>query len=219
MREICFGSSLAARQKTQDHRLKTGIAIRFIMASLAATPSVAAAEWKPVEKVQTYSIVGTSGPELYQSIGARGPQVGGEVRAIAHTSFALTWSRKYETRGDACVLATAKPKLIITYVLPKPTNVLPPPVKANWDSFITGVGIHERVHGDFIVDMVRQIEAATVGLTVPDDPKCRKIREEMTKRLGALSNEQRQRSRDFDRDELSPGGNVHSLILQLVNGG
>ncbi len=78
---------------------------------------------------------------------------------------------------------------------------------------------HERVHGDYIVEMVKQIEAATVGLTVPADPKCRKIREEMTKRLGALSQEQRQRSRDFDRVEMSPGGNVHTLILQLVNGG
>ncbi|MBW8322842.1 MAG: DUF922 domain-containing protein [Rhizobium sp.] len=179
----------------------------------------AAAEWQPVEKVQTYSVPGVSGAELYASIGARGPKLSIGTRAIAQTSFALTWSRKYETRGDACVLATAKPKLIITYVLPKPANALSSPVKANWESFISGVRDHERVHGDYIVEMVKQIEAATVGLTVPGDPNCRKIREEMTKRLGALSQEQRQRSRDFDRVELSPGGNVHTLILQLVNGG
>jgi predicted secreted Zn-dependent protease len=41
----------------------------------------------------------------------------------------------------------------------------------------------------------------------------------MTKRLGALSNAQRQQSRDFDRAELSDGGQVHQLILDLVNGG
>jgi predicted secreted Zn-dependent protease len=122
-------------------------------------------------------------------------------------------------RAATIVLATAKPKLIITYVLPKPANVLPASVEANWESFISGVRDHERVHGDYIVEMVKQIEAATVGLTVPGDPNCRKIRDEMTKRLGALSQEQRQRSRDFDQVELSPGGNVHTLILQLVNGG
>lgn len=199
--------------------MKAGIALSLILAGLAATSPATAAEWQPVEKVQTYSVPGVSGAELYASIGARGPKLSIGTRAIAQTSFALTWTRKYETRGDDCVLATAKPKLIITYVLPKPANVLPAPVEANWESFISGVRDHERVHGDYIVEMVKQIEAATVGLTVPGDPNCRKIRDEMTKRLGALSQEQRQRSRDFDQVELSPGGNVHTLILQLVNGG
>ncbi|MCY1242224.1 hypothetical protein D9M72_551730 [compost metagenome] len=77
---------------------------------------------------------------------------------------------------------------------------------------------HELVHGDFIKEMVRAIEGATLGLTVPNDPKCRKIRTEMTKRLGALSQAQRQRSRDFDQVELTDGGNIHQLILRLVNG-
>lgn len=199
--------------------MKSAIALSLVMTGLAAISPAAAAEWQPVEKVQTYSVPGVSGAELYASIGARGPKLSIGTRAIAQTSFALTWTRKYETRGDDCVLSTAKPKLIITYVLPKPANALPAPVKANWESFISGVRDHERVHGDYIVEMVKQIEAATVGLTVPADPKCRKIREEMTKRLGALSQEQRQRSRDFDRVELSPGGNVRTLILQLVNGG
>jgi predicted secreted Zn-dependent protease len=75
------------------------------------------------------------------------------------------------------------------------------------------------VHGATIVDMVRKIEAATVGLTVADDPKCSKIRTEMTKRLSALSQAQRQASRDFDRVELGQGGNLQKLILALVNGG
>ncbi len=77
---------------------------------------------------------------------------------------------------------------------------------------------HERVHGDIIKDMVKQIEASTVGMSVSDDPSCRKIKTELTKRLSALSLAQRQRSRDFDRIELRDGGNVHQFILNLVNG-
>lgn len=191
----------------------------FIIAILAAPFSAVASNVQPVEKVETYAVTGASGAELYASIGERGPKLSIGTRAIAQTSFKLTWTRNYETRGNACVLATAKPKLIITYVLPQPKGRLSGPLKANWETFITGVRAHERIHGDYIVEMVRQIEEATVGLTVPDDPKCRKIKDEMTKRLGALSQAQRQRSRDFDRVELSPGGNVHTLILQLVNGG
>lgn len=183
---------------------------------LAAAP--ARAEWQAVEKVDTYAISGRSGPELYASIGERGPKLG-ITRAIAHTTFKLTWSRKYEPRGNACVLAEAKPKLIITYTLPKPSGELPAGVSRNWETFFNGVAAHERVHGDFIKQMVREIEAQSVGLTVEGDPGCKKIRTELTGRLAALSQTQRQKGRDFDRVEMSKGGNIHNLILALVNGG
>ncbi|MBL8584462.1 MAG: DUF922 domain-containing protein [Rhizobiaceae bacterium] len=177
----------------------------------------AAADWKPVEKEETYAIGGRSGIDLYRSIGERGPKLG-PGRAIAHTNFKLTWSRKYETRGSACVLASARPKLLITYTLPKPSGKLPPTVAKEWDVFIAGVRKHERVHGDFIKDMVREIEQATVGLSVDDDPGCTKIKAVMTERLSAISLAQRRRSSDFDRVELGEGGNVHQLVLALVNG-
>lgn len=179
---------------------------------------VARAEWQAVEKVQTYAIAGKSGAELYASIGERGPTVGGRGRAIAHTNFTLTWSRKYEPQGDACTLVSARPKLTITYTLPKPAEQLPAPTRKNWETFLSGVHDHERVHGDIIKDMVKQIEASSVGMSVSGDPNCRKIRTELTKRLSELSLAQRKQSRDFDRIELSNGGNVHQLILKLVNG-
>lgn len=178
---------------------------------------VAHAEWQAVEKVQTYAITGQTGAELYASIGERGPKAG-IGRAIAYTNFKLTWTRKYEPQGDACVLVVARPKLIITYTLPKPAHQLPAAAQKLWETFIAGVHAHERVHGDMIEDMVRAIEAMSVGLSVSNDPGCRKIRTELTTRLGELSRAQRQKSREFDQLELSEGGNVHRLILQLVNG-
>ena len=188
------------------------------LAALLALPPAAHADWKRVEKVETYAISGQSGSELYRSIGDNGPKVG-IARAIAHTNFKLTWTRDYQARGGACMLVTARPKLIITYTLPSPTAPLPPAVQRNWEVFIAGVSAHEKVHGATIIDMVRKIEAATVGLSVADDPKCSKIRAEMTRRLSDLSLAQRQASRDFDRVELGQGGNLQKLILALVNGG
>ncbi len=193
--------------------------ICLLLALLLHAPAAARAEWQAVERVKTYTVTGRTGPELYASIGERGPQVGGLGRAIAHTSFELTWRRKYEERDGACVLASALPKLIITYTLPKPAGPLPADTETHWQAFITGVKKHELVHGDFIKEMVSGIEAATVGLTVTGDPECRKIKSEMTKRLGELSRRQRQKSREFDKAELSDGGNIHQLILNLVNGG
>ncbi|WP_275785882.1 DUF922 domain-containing Zn-dependent protease [Pararhizobium gei] len=190
----------------------------FLATCLAALPGLAAADWQAVEKAAPYAIAGKTGPELYASIGERGPTIGGNVRSIAQTNFKLTWTRKYEVQDGACVLVSARPKLVITYTLPKPSQKLPASTKRNWDIFIDGVRKHEQVHGDHIKDMVRKIESQTVGLRIPEDPGCRKIKTEMTKRLGALSQAQRQQSRDFDRLELNNGGNIHQLILNLVNG-
>lgn len=175
-----------------------------------------ASDWAASEVEKTYAVGGRTGIELYRSIGERGPKVG-VGRVIAHTSFKLTWSRKYEPRDGACVLASARPKLTITYTLPRPSQTLSADIQRKWRDFIEGVRAHERVHGDFIKEMVRTIEAETVGLTVPDDPGCTRIKTEMTSRLSRISLEQRQRSRDFDKVELGEGGNVHQLILALVN--
>lgn len=198
--------------------MRVFVRLGLSITALVALPLVAHADWKPVEKVETYAISGQSGPELYRSIGENGPKLG-ITRAIAHTNFKLTWTRDYQARAGACVLATARPKLIITYTLPSPSAPLPPAIQKNWEVFIAGVSAHEKVHGAEIVDMVLKIEAATVGLSVADDPKCSKIRTEMTKRLSDLSQAQRQASRDFDRVELGQGGNLQKLILALVNGG
>ena len=50
------------------------------------------------------------------------------------------------------------------------------------------------------------------------DPKCLKIKAELKKRLSELFVAHQQRNRDFDRVEMGDGGNIHQLILRLVNG-
>ena len=192
--------------------------IRFGLGLLLSFPAgVALAAWKAVEQVETYAVAGTSGAALYASIGKRGPKVG-VARAIAYTNFKLTWSRNYVPQGNDCTIVSARPKLIITYTLPEPAERLSGVTAKNWDVFIAGVREHERVHGQIIEDMVRRIEAYSVGLTVAGDPKCKKIRAVLTERLAQLSLEQRQRSRDFDRDELGESGNIRRLVLMLANG-
>ena len=127
-----------------------------------AAPLPPAEPWQPVEQVKTYAIRGATGIDLYRSIGEHGPAAG--VPAIAHTSFKLTWTRDYRPHPDgSCVLAVAKPKLIITYTLPKAPSGLPPVVAEKWQRFVSGVETHERVHGEQIVDMVRGIEAFSRG--------------------------------------------------------
>lgn len=196
--------------------MKAGMGFLAAFALLLCAPP-AWAQWKPTEKIETYPVTGQTGLELYRSIGERGPQVG-VGRVIAYTTFDLKWSRNYVPKGGGCTLVSAKPHLIIFYKLPKPAGKLSPAVEARWKTFIDGIAAHERVHGEMIVDLVKAIEAYSVGLTVADDPGCKKIRTQLTARLDQLSKEQRARSRDFDKAEMSGGGNVHQLVLALVNG-
>lgn len=190
------------------------VALSFLAAIAMVAPAFA--QWKPVERVETYAVSGRTGIELYRSIGDNGPKVG-VGRAVAYTTFDLKWSRDYRPQADgSCRLASAKPWLTIIYKLPK-AGKLPPSTQAAWDVFVKGIAEHERVHGEIILDMVRKIEAFSVGLTAPDDPGCRKVRDILQQRLGELSQEQRARGRDFDKLEMSDGGNVHRLILALVN--
>ncbi|KQZ95802.1 peptidase [Rhizobium sp. Root564] len=190
----------------------------FLLASLIPMAAQAQiANWQPSEQIKTYAISGSSGIELYRSIGERGPQAG--VQAVAHTTFKLTWRRDYRPQPDgSCILATARPNLTIIYTWPKAPAKLPTDVAASWQRFIAGVEKHERVHGEHILDMVKKIEAYSVGLRAEDDPKCQKVRAVLQQRLKELSDEQRQRGRDFDKVELTNGGAVHQLILALVNG-
>ncbi|MBW9086649.1 DUF922 domain-containing protein [Rhizobium wenxiniae] len=184
---------------------------------LFSMPSLAMAQWAPVEQVKTYTVSGSTGIELYSQIGEKGPLVGGQMRTIAHTDFKLLWSRNYQPQPDgSCKLVSARPSLTLIYTLPK-AGKMPGALKAKWDAFAEGVRRHERVHGDMIVEMVKEIEAVSVGLAAADDPKCQKIRQDLTARLGEISKRNRERHRDYDKLEMNNGGNVHQLILRLVN--
>jgi predicted secreted Zn-dependent protease len=184
------------------------------MACLLACGGPAMAEVR--ERVESYAISGRTGVELYLSIGERGPKVGAGRRAIAHTNFKLTWQRNYQRQGTACALVAARPKLIITYTLPKPAGPLPAETQRRWDIFIEGIRRHEEVHGATIREMVRRIEQTTVGFSVPDDPGCRKIRKAIVKPLAEASKAQRRQSREFDRNEMGEGGNIQRLVRGLV---
>lgn len=191
--------------------------LRFLALLIVLATSASASDWQPIENIETYEVAGQTGLELYRSIGANGPEAGGG-RAIAWTDFRLTWTRDYRPSGGGCTLAVARPKLTIVYRLPKLSGDVPDATRVLWNTFVAGVDAHERVHGQIIVDMVTRIEAFSVGLRAENDPKCQKIRKVLTARLSELSQEQRRRSKDFDRQELSEGGTVHRLVLSLING-
>lgn len=183
--------------------------------SLPAT-AMQAQSWEAVEKIEHYKINGTAPMELYQSIGERGPKLS-LGRVIAHTTFKLTWQRDYQQQGAACVLATAKPKLIITYTLPKPAQKLPADVALKWNTFYEGIATHEKLHGQFMKDLTQQIQDVSIGLRDENDPGCKKVRAALQAKLKPISDAHGARHSEYDQVEMSPGGAVHQLILTFLN--
>ena len=197
--------------------MKTRLGALVLCLACAPLPANAQATWKAQEVVEHYTVSGRSGIELYRSIGERGPIVG-VGRVIADTDFKRLWSRDYRPQQDgSCTLVSARPSLTITYRLPRASGDMPAATRRLWDTFVAGVTEQEKVHGEFIIDLVKAIEETSVGLSAPNDPDCQKVRAELQSRLGPLSQQQRQRSRDFDAVEMREGGNVHQLVLTLVN--
>lgn len=200
---------------TPRHRI--GYILILPLLLLAALPARAEIRATVVEK--TYAISGTTGMALYQSIGVNGPLLrGGAASAIAKTDFDLKWGRDYKRDGNDCVLAVVRPFLTITYTLPKPADTLPPDVAARWRAFIEGIRAHEAVHGQYVTEMAQQIYDTTLGFRQKDDPNCKAIRNAIQTPLKAAFTRYKARNRAFEQAEMAAGGNVHKLILQLVNG-
>ncbi|MCR9137628.1 MAG: DUF922 domain-containing protein [Alphaproteobacteria bacterium] len=188
-------------------------------AALLLTALPTRADIRATEVEKTYSISGTTGMALYQSIGARGPILrGGASSAIAKTDFDLKWGRDYKRDGNDCVLAVVRPFLTITYTLPKPANTLPPDVAARWRDFIAGIRAHEAVHGQYVTEMAQQIYDTTLGFRQDNDPNCKTIRNAIQTPLKAAFARYKARNRAFEQAEMAAGGNVQQLILKLING-
>ena len=112
----------------------------------------------------------------------------------------------------------ALPFFTIIYTVPKPAAKLTGPTARHWKTFATGMMTHERVHGVHARELVDQIIATTVGMSVKNDPKCRKIRSKVLARVKAAYRDYGAKAGAFDRAETAAGGNVRRLVEGLLRG-
>ena len=193
--------------------LSKGLAALACIASLSQ--GAHARDWQAKVNITHYPVDGGTGFELYQSIGQNGPVVSLK-RAIALTEYELLWGRDYTPEGTACRITRAQPFLTITYTLPRPRGQLSGAIAAKWAAFSEGIWVHEQVHGAYIRGMVDDIIDETAGLVMESDPDCRKLRAEVERRVILAHERYKDTNRRFEASEMAPGGNVHQLILGLV---
>lgn len=189
---------------------------RWLSAAVFAFTAIwpASAQEMPAIQQKTYSVSGSTGMELYQSIGQNGPNGGGHV---AQTSFKLTWKRLFDERGGDCYLVHAKPQLTMTQTYPRPSGKLSADMRRRWDKFIAETRVHEETHARMITEMVRSTEASLQGMMEQDDRSCAKVKKSVAARIDEGYQAHRARSRAFDKTELGFGGRMFVVLENLVN--
>jgi len=186
----------------------------FAMALVLACATPAGAQDLPPIAENTYPVAGMTGLDIYTSISRNGPNAGGHV---AQTKFKLTWKRLFDERGGDCFLVHAKPQLSITQTFPKPTGRLSPDMQRRWQKFMAAARRHEQTHARMIADMVRSTEASLAGMVERNDRTCAKVKKSVSLKIDQGYQAHRERSRAFDKRELSFGGPMFVVLEDLVN--
>ncbi len=184
--------------------------------ALAVSAPEADASVKVTVKEQTYTIGGRTGADLLEAMDSKGPRHGFLARAIAQTKYLVTWDLAWTESRKACRVSRADARIAITYTYPKAGNDLSTEMRRRWARFLEGVRKHEEMHGRLATQMVKAAERSVEGLSIKNDPGCRKARKEVKRRVAEIYADYEDRQARFDTREHGDGGNVEGLIRGLV---
>lgn len=165
-----------------------------------------------------YRISGGTGDALLDAMDRRGPKQGLLTRAIAQTSYTISWSIDWQEKAGRCRVASVTADLAIKYNYPEVSGTMRPELERRWNRFMAGVRAHEETHGRIARQMVRAAEKSVSGVASPDDRSCRKAQAEVKRRVAAVYAEYEARQQAFDRVEHAGGGHVERLVARLAGG-
>lgn len=195
------------------HRL--GLAAGLGVAASLALTAMASASVTVKTRTVSYSISGKTGDQLLDAMDRHGPKHGFLTRAIAQTSYTISWSIDWQEQAARCRVADAQAELAITYSYPRVASAISTALKRRWTRFMAGVRKHEETHGRIARQMVNAAEKSIRGVTFKNDPGCHRTQAEVTKRIGKIFVEYEGRQAAFDRNEHAEGGNVEHLVTRL----
>jgi len=175
----------------------------------------AAADVKISVKTKSYAISGKTGTELLAAMDRRGPKHGFLTRAIAQTSYGVSWEIDWVVKNNTCRVRSSEAKLTVTYTYPEVSGAMTADMAKRWARFFKGVKKHEEMHGTLARRMVAAADKAVTGFSVKNDPSCRKAQAAVKKRVGAIYADYEAKQFHFDDVEHRQGGSVEALVRAL----
>lgn len=167
-------------------------------------------------KMRNYVIAGKTGEALLAAMDRKGPKHGFLTRAIAQTRYSVGWKIEWGETRTACRVKSVDGELAITYTYPRVGGPVSPELRRRWGRFLSGVRKHEEMHGAIARQMIKKAEKSVSKLTIQNDPKCRKSRKEVKRRIDAIYAEYEKKQINFDAREHRDGGPVEGLIAALT---
>ncbi len=166
------------------------------------------------EQTKTYNVSGKSGKQVHAKFGRRGPWKMRRKHAIAATQRKFDFKNiKIVKRGNKCVFAKMDIYLSLTYYYPNWINKSSASKKTQrlWGSFMRELVRHEKTHGKFFKETLRQFEKELVRISRKSFKSCRQMNAIALRKLETIYKKGEVRHLAFDRREGKPSAKIRKL--------
>lgn len=166
------------------------------------------------EQTKTYNVSGKSGRQVYAKFGRRGPWKMRRKHAIAATQREFDFKNiKIAERGKKCAFVKMDIYLSLTYYYPNWTNKNSASKRAQklWRNFMRELVRHEKTHGKFFKETLRQFEKELIKISGKSFKSCREMNAIAQRRLETAYKKGQARHDAFDRRERKPSAKVRML--------
>ena len=192
------------------------VVIASLLAGFWTSPSNA----RIIIKVKTeyYTIRGTTGAKVFNSMLKRGPRVKGLKRVVALTEGRWKIGRPtIKIRGRKCVIDKITVRLFITYTFPRwrGQKAASKKLRTRWKYYLTALRIHEAVHAKLYKELTRKYEKEMRRSTGLVSRKCRNLGRDTQRKLDRLRRAYDVRHRAFDTREHQPTSRISKLERTL----
>lgn len=166
---------------------------------LAAAPSPAAAGARHSTEFTTYAVNGRTPAEIYRSILARGPTVGG-AKAIAATSARGVQSYSMLQDGSTCRVTEHRLSFRFVVQLPRPSKLqaMRPKDRALWQQFSVFLKAHELQHIDLWLGCAAELDRAVISIKAPNCKSTARKTEKLWRNMQAKCD---RLQTNFDREQ------------------
>lgn len=195
------------------------IAAVFAISAILALAPEARAKLIVKEQTRHYNIWGKTGRQIHAKLGRRGPWRIRKKHAIAATVRTFEFKNiKFTERGKKCVLTNIDIHLTLTYYFPKWINKNNGSKKLQklWGVFSRELVRHERVHGKYFKDTMRQFEKELLRTTGRLSDNCSGMLRSAKARLDKIEARGDLRHAAFDRREKKPTAKIRKLEKAIV---
>jgi predicted secreted Zn-dependent protease len=188
--------------------------ILFLSTLFAFGTPHADAKLKIVEQTKFYNVRAKSGKQLHSKLGRKGPWRLRRKHAIAATTRSYDVKKlEFGVRGKKCVVTKVELHMKLIYYYPRWTNQKKGSKKLQktWTIFSRELVRHEKTHGKYFKETMRQVEKEILRTTGKLSDRCLGMDKSVKRRLEKVNAKGDARHAAFDKREKKTSSKIRKL--------